>query len=318
MRERCWQCTGNLKDLERRYCFMAAENQESPIQEKPSFELTRWYYILVSVLIILSLIRVSSSGAGGWEIALGIHEMTPLLVALAVLPPLLRFLVGGIRKGTAKGPAGLEFSWDNTREIDKEITDKQRKQENIGEAAKDRGKSQDEIEEIRRGADIDLEKTVAPQDLPFVRQVYLQRLHELVKRFNRNRHLRPSGGSTVAEADEIAYRMRSMAPLLFGQLDIPTWLSRPNLGKQLAAVKYLDWAQDIEFAEALATRLTDLEERGDTFQAYHVLLALYSMAGLLSYDYKAKVRGLIENYTPEGGGDSERAYVKGRILDILS
>jgi hypothetical protein len=163
-----------------------------------------------------------------------------------------------------------------------------------------------------------LEKTVALQELPFVQQVYLQRLNELVKGFNRNRHLRPSGRSTLAEAGEIAYRMRTMAPLLFGQLDIPVWLDSPNLGKQLAAIKYLDWAQDIEFAEALANRLQELEKNGDTFQAYHVLLALYSMANQLSYDYKNKVKGVLEKYTPSGTGDASRAYVKERILEILS
>jgi hypothetical protein len=163
-----------------------------------------------------------------------------------------------------------------------------------------------------------LEKTMPLQELPFVRQIYLQKFYELVKDFNRNRHLRPSGRSTVAEADNIAYRMRTMAPLLFDQLDIPALLDSSNLGKRLAAIKYLDWAQDIEYAKTLANQLQDLEDAKDTFQTFHILLALSSMADQLSYDYRDEIKGILEEYTPKGAGDSSRAHVRDRILKILS
>ena len=295
---------------------MTTKNQGSSVRKRSSFELARWYCILAFVLAILSLVTANRNVAGAWEVTLGIRETTPILVALAILPFLLRFVVAGTRKGKLGVPGLFETSWDNS-EINKEITNSQKKHEMAGEAVKDQTKSQRDIEEIRGDADIDLEKTVTPQELPFVQQVYLQKLNEMVKDFNRNRHNRPSGRSTPAEAEEIAYRMRSMAPLLFGQLDILTWLHIPNMGKQLAAIKYLDWAQDIEFAETLAERLQELENNRDTFQAYHVLLALYSMADQLSYNYKDKVKELLEAYKPSGTVDSSRANVKGRILGIL-
>jgi len=96
------------------------------------------------------------------------------------------------------------------------------------------------------------------------------------------------------------------------------WSDGPNLGKQFAAIKCLDWSQEIEFAEALASRLPVLEKVGDTFQAYHTLLALHSMANQLAYDYKEKIVGLLKAYTPGNKGDTSREYVKTRILEILS
>jgi hypothetical protein len=138
-----------------------------------------------------------------------------------------------------------------------------------------------------------------------------------VQDFNKDRHNRKKGLSSVGSATPIIYEMRAMAPLLYGQLDIASWLNSPNLGKQLAAIKYLDWAKDIEFAEALASRLEILEKSGDTFQAYHVLLALHSMADQLSYNYKDKVMVLLDNYKPEGRDLSSRLMEKERILKIL-
>ena len=300
---------------------MPAEKQESPVKNKSSFELTRWYYVLVFVLAIFSFITLSRNFEGEWEVTLGIGTMTAILVALAILPSLLSFLVRETPRGTkltAKIPNIFDISVERVHEIEEKIAENQKKHEKAGEAAKDQTMSQSDIENIMRNADADLEKTVAPQELPFVQQTYLQKLNELVKSFNRNRHLRISGKSSVAEADQIVYKMRAMAPLLFGQLDISAWLDNPNMGKCLAAIKYLDWVQDIEYAAALADKLQELEDKGDTFQAYHVLLALKSMANQLAYDYRDEIKKLIEEYVPSGTGHSSRAYLKNRILEILS
>ncbi|MDH3380208.1 MAG: hypothetical protein OER87_17725 [Gammaproteobacteria bacterium] len=296
---------------------MNNQNQEIP-EKNSSPEPPKWYYLLVLVLVILSLVTVNRDQAGAWEITLGIRETTPILIALALLPFLLRFLVGKTKRGVAEIPGVGKFSWENISEIDKDIADKQKKHAVAGEAAKIPTKNGGGPEKIDQVEDIDLEKAVTPQELPLVKQVYLQKFNGLVKDFNRNRHLRSSGKSTIAEADDIAYKMRSMAPLLFDQFDISAWLESPSLGKQLAAVKYLDWVQDIEFAETLAIRLLELERKGDTFQSYHVLLALNSMANQLSFDYKDKIKKLLEQYIPSGAGDSSRAYLKDNILKILS
>ena len=268
---------------------MGTQDQESSAQGKLPFQLNNWYYLLVSILILLSLVTLDRNAAGEWEITLGIRETTPILVALAILPALLRFLVKETPERTeltAAIPNVLSFTIKKVQEV---VDENQKVHRDAGEAAKDRTKKPGDVQEIQRAADADLENTVTPQDLPFVQRTYLQKLDELVKEFNRNRHDRASGKSTVAQADNIAYRMRSMAPLLFDQLSISTWLESPNPGKRLAAIKYLDWAQDIEYAGKLAARLQEVEHTGDTFQAYHILLALYSMADQLAYDYRDEV-----------------------------
>ena len=297
---------------------MPVKDQESSIKEEPSFELARWYYVLIFVLTVLSLVTLNRNEAGAWEITVGIRETTPILVALFILPFILKLLIGSTKKGALEVSGLGKISWENILEIDSELAEKKSKLKAAGEAAKEQKNSSDDFEQIRVAADIDLERTVDLQELPLIQHIYLQRLDELVKSFNRNRHLRSSNRSTFAEADDIAYKMRAIAPLLFNQLDISGWLNSPSLGKQLAAIKYLDWNQDIEFAEDLASRLQVLETNGDTFQAYHILLALLSMANQLSYDYKNRIKELLKQYKPQSSGDSSREYIKERILKILS
>lgn len=96
------------------------------------------------------------------------------------------------------------------------------------------------------------------------------------------------------------------------------WLDSPNGGKRLAAVKYLDWAQDIEFADTLVARLHALEEAGDSFKAFHVLLALWSMADQLAYDHKDRAAAALQTYTPRGSGGSSRERVRGLGLAALT
>ena len=296
---------------------MGKENRKKPSQDRRPLEIPTWYFGLVFFLAFLSLVTLSQNAIGEWQVALGIHQATPLLIVLAILPPILKFFVRETKKGSAGIPGLFSLTWDNVSEIDEELAENKTKFERAGEAAKIKDTNQDDIQELQKEADLDLEERVALQDLPFVQQIYLQKLNELVKEFNRNRHWRKSGKSTVAEADEIAYKMRSMAPLLFGQLDLPHWLDSPNLGKRLAAIKYLDWAQDIEFAEDLASRLQELENDGDTFQTFHILLALMSMADQMAFDYKDKVAAILAQYTPKDT-PSSRTVVRDRILEILS
>lgn len=296
---------------------MTIENQKVPAQKTSSFEISNWYYIFVLVFSFISLVTLSRNTGGVWEIKLGIDETTPFLIALAILPSLLRLFVGGTNKGTAELLGIGKLSWENIPEIDEELDEKQEKHKRAGDAVKDDKKNLQDIEEIRRDADLDLETKIPLQELPYVQQIYLQKFNELVKEFNRNRHLRSTGRKSVDETDNIAYRMRSIAPLLFGQFDVATWLQSQNMGKQLAAVKYLDWAQDIEYAEILANRLQKLDEVGDTFQSFHILLTLLSMSDQLAYDYREKIIRILEKYTPKGNIDSSRASVKNRILEIL-
>ena len=167
---------------------------------------------------------------------------------------------------------------------------------------------------------IDEKNQVPKADLlepPIGDLIYLLELHELIKNFNRNRHYTELGQGSFIEGDDIAVKMLRLAPKLFGELNVSNWLNSKNPGKQLAAIKYLVWLKDIEYAESLATRLQQIEDSGDTFQTFHILNALYAMADQLAYDYKEKIKISIENYTPKGGETSSRAYVKRRILEIL-
>jgi hypothetical protein len=52
----------------------------------------------------------------------------------------------------------------------------------------------------------------------------VQRLYQLVKKFNRNRHLEFSDERTK-QGDEIAFTMREAAPFLFNQFDEGDWLN---------------------------------------------------------------------------------------------
>jgi hypothetical protein len=291
---------------------MSGEKQETN-GEKRSFEPPNWYYVSVFALILLSLFALNRNTAGEWEISVRIGEITAILMVLAILPILLRFLVRASEKGTFKIAGVGEFSWDRKREIDQEIAEKREKHKMIGEAAKAKTKDLSGIEEIQRNADTKLEKAIAPQEYSVVQQIYLQELDELVKDFNRNRHLRSYGEGTTAEGDEIAYKMRSIVPLLFGQLDVGNWLRSSNPGKRLAAIKYLDWATDVEFVDDLLGLLLSLQK--DTFLQYHILITLASMADQIAFESIDLVRTKLSEYSP--GERTAREYWKNRILAVL-
>ena len=298
---------------------MGKENQEQSNHNKQLSKVPEWYYMAIFALVILSLITIKRDvTAGKWEIAVGIREITSVLVGLALLPVLLGFIFRHVDKGNLKMPGGPELSWDNRkREIDQEIAEKQKRHERAGEAARKPTMELGDIGEIR-DADTELRDAIPAQELPIAQQTYLRELDKLIKDFNRNRHLRPSWESTAQEGDKIAYKMRAMAPLLSGQLDIPGWLASNNLGKHLAAIKYLDWAQDIEFADVLSSQLAELESKGDIFQPFHILLALLSMADQLAYDLKDTVKKALEDYIPKRGAASAREHLRDQILRILS
>ena len=51
------------------------------------------------------------------------------------------------------------------------------------------------------------------------------------------------------------FAMREAAPFLFDKFDVASWLDSSSAGKRLAAVKYLDWLEDIEFMNNLIGKL---------------------------------------------------------------
>lgn len=291
---------------------MSAGNQRTN-GGKRLFEPPRWYYISAFGFALLSFFALNRNAVGEWEVTVSIGEITVVLLALAILPFLLRFLVRETEEGTIKVAGVAEFSWDRKREIDQEIAEKRDKHRMVGEAAKAQARDLSSIEQMQRMADTKLEKAIAPQEYSVAQQVYLQELDELVKDFNRNRHLRSYGEGTVAEGDEIAYNMRSMVPLLFGQLEVGNWLRSSNPGKRLAAIKYLDWATDVEFVDDLLDLV--LSQRHDTFLQYHILMTLASMADQISFDSIDLVRAKLSEYSPRK--DGSRAYWKDRILKTL-
>jgi hypothetical protein len=275
-----------------------------------------WYYTGVVLLVLLSLFRVTKT-ADAWAVDFGIGPATSILVALAILPSVLKFLVSQSMSGKVEVAGVFGVSWEAKEKIDRQIVEKQARQRLVAEAAKDSAKNDGYVNEARVDAEVSVEDTIEPQGLAVVHSVYFQELMELVKAFNRNRRSREARSSTVAEADAIAYKMRSMAPLVVGQFDVTSWLSTPNLGKQIAAIKYLEWNQDVDFARDLAIRVNEAEERGDTFQAFHILLALLSMADQLAYEYRESVKGSLSQYLPRGSDSPARRRVQERILGIL-
>lgn len=296
-------------------------NTQSEAKKNSNQSLRRgmaWYYAGVAFLIVASFLRVSKTVEGPWTIDFGVGPATSILVALAILPSVLKFLVSHTKAGKMEVPGVVGVSWVVKEEIDRQLDKKQAQQQLVAEAAKDSARSDGDVMEARGDAEVSVENTVEPQDLSVVHTVYFQELIELIKAFNRNRHLRQAGTSTVAEADRIVYRMRSMAPLVLGQIDIAAWLNTPNLGKQIAAIKYLDWVQDIDFAQDLAFRVNDAEKRRDTFQAFHILLALLSMADQLAYESRKTVRESLSQYQPSGSDSSARQQIRDRIRGILA
>lgn len=138
----------------------------------------------------------------------------------------------------------------------------------------------------------------------------LERFYALVKAFNRNRH-QPFTDQRTREGDDIAYAMREMAPLLLDQFDVGAWLDSKNIGKRLAAVKYLEWFQDIEYFEKLLEMLAD--ERG--FLQLHILVTLNSLVEQLDETYQRLLRDTLSRY--EVSADASRQFWKQRILNAL-
>jgi hypothetical protein len=156
---------------------------------------------------------------------------------------------------------------------------------------------------------------VVPAELPIAEEPAgnedpMQRLYALVKAFNRNRH-QPFTERRTAEGDDIAYAMREMAPSLLDRFDAGTWLDSNNIGKRLAAVKYLDWYQDIEHFEKLLSMLAN--ERG--FLQLHILVTLSSMVDQLDESYQRLLRDTLSRY--EVSADASRQFWKQRILKAL-
>ena len=139
----------------------------------------------------------------------------------------------------------------------------------------------------------------------------LQRLHRLVKEFNRNRQ-QPFSDERTRQGDEIAFTMREAAPFLFNQFDVQDWLDSNSAGKRLAAVKYLDWLQDIEFLDDLLGKLA--MER--PFMQLHVLVTLDSLLDQLDDGQQAKVRIALTAYRIVSN-DPDREFWRSRILSRL-
>jgi len=140
----------------------------------------------------------------------------------------------------------------------------------------------------------------------------LQRLHRLVKEFNRNRQL-PFNNERTRQGDEIAFTMREAAPFLFGQLDVGQWLKSDSIGKRLAVVKYLDWLQDVEFAGSLLRMLVTEKP----FLQLHVLLAIDSMIDQLDWRGRKTVTAALTIYKIVSR-DADLRYWRERILSRLS
>lgn len=119
----------------------------------------------------------------------------------------------------------------------------------------------------------------------------LQRLYRLVKAFNRNRQ-QPFSDERTRQGDEIAFTMREAAPFVFNQFDVKTWLNSDSVGKRLAAVKFLDWQQDIEFLGNLLGKL--VTER--PFMQLHVLVTIDSLLDQLDDGQQATVRIALNAY----------------------
>jgi hypothetical protein len=139
----------------------------------------------------------------------------------------------------------------------------------------------------------------------------LQRLYRLVKQFNRNRHL-PFSDARTKQGDEIAFAMREAAPFLFHQFDVAHWLSSTNIGKRLAAIKYLDWLQDIEFLDSLLGKL--VTER--PFVQLQTLITIDSMLDQLDGKHQKIVYAALTAYRI-ASRDANREFWRQRILSRL-
>jgi hypothetical protein len=139
----------------------------------------------------------------------------------------------------------------------------------------------------------------------------LQQLYALVRALNRNRHQAFSGDRT-REGDDIAYQMREAAPLLFGKFDVGAWLDGNSPGKRLAAIKYLDWLQDIDFLGNLLGKLTTEKP----FMQLHCLVAIDHMLDQLDNKTESLVKARLLAYNIIRSDDSLEFWKK-RILTRL-
>lgn len=139
----------------------------------------------------------------------------------------------------------------------------------------------------------------------------LQRYYRLAKAFNRNRS-QPFSDVRTRQGDEIAFAMREAAPFLFDQFDVGQWLRSESSGKRLAAVKYLDWLQDIDFL----SRLLGMLVTEKPFIQFHVLLTLDSMLDQLDSKHRGVVTAALSAYKV-ASRDPEREYWRRRILSKL-
>jgi hypothetical protein len=149
-------------------------------------------------------------------------------------------------------------------------------------------------------------------DLPDEWVEPLQQLFRMTKDFNRNR-ARPFSDARTAEGDEMAFQMREIAPYVFGQFDISAWLGSTSIGKRLAAIKYLDWAQDVEHFGSLLSMLK--QER--PFLQFHILLSLDAMLDQLDMGERAVLFAALQAYRG-GESDANREYWRKRILSRLA
>ena len=255
---------------------------------------TWWYFVIILFLVLLSLPTANRTTDGEWTIALGTREATVFLTLLILLP-LLPVFFPTLKEMTLKSPFA-EFSIK--QDLDRDVNSIQEAHLRYDRAGKNPQQDLSAAKREEQKADGRIEEKLATQGTSSIRQAYTLELYEQVRKFNRNRRLREAAqaattkNEAIKKGDEIASKMRGLAPLVYGQLDVDGWLGSPNLGKRLAAIKYIDWAQDTEYALKLIDLLPQLEVEHDTFQAYHILLALYSMAGHLSFHLRVKPASL--------------------------
>lgn len=165
--------------------------------------------------------------------------------------------------------------------------------------------------ELRPNEVWDKPKIYARDGLPDEWAEPLQRLYRLVKEFNRNRRL-PFSDERTRQGDEIAFSMREAAPFLFGQFDVEQWLKSESAGKRLAAIKYLDWLQDVDFVG----RLLGMLVKEKPFIQLHILLAIDGMLDQLdSKDRKEATLALTADAVM--WRDSDLDYWRQRILPKL-
>jgi hypothetical protein len=100
---------------------------------------------------------------------------------------------------------------------------------------------------------------------------------------------------------------------VFDQFDVRAWLNSPNIGKRLAAIKYLDWLQDVEYLDDLLKKL--LSE--GPFVQLHVLIAIDAMLDQIEERKIGLIRTAMTAY-PITLADPSREFWKRRIIERLS